>query len=120
MSMTGMRFRYYNRLVDSFLRYTRAHQREIIETIREFVECESPSGDASGIKRMVDLLIARAGAAARVRRYPGGHVRLEFDLPGKKKSGQILALGHSDTVWPLDTLRTMPFRKSRGRLWGPG
>ena len=41
-------------------------------------------------------------------------------LPGRKKSGQILALGHSDTVWPLGTLRTMPFREADGRLWGPG
>lgn len=41
-------------------------------------------------------------------------------MPGRKKSGQILALGHSDTVWPLGTLRSMPFRQAQGRLWGPG
>jgi glutamate carboxypeptidase len=29
-------------------------------------------------------------------------------------------LGHSDTVWTLGTLRTMPFREAQGRLWGPG
>ena len=29
-------------------------------------------------------------------------------------------LGHSDTVWPLGTLRDMPFRQEDGRLWGPG
>jgi glutamate carboxypeptidase len=44
----------------------------------------------------------------------------EFALPGSKKSGQIMALGHSDTVWPLGTLRSMPFRRAQGRLWGPG
>jgi glutamate carboxypeptidase len=43
-----------------------------------------------------------------------------FELPGKKKEGQILALGHSDTVWPLGTLASMPFRRKHGRLWGPG
>ncbi|MDP9170542.1 MAG: M20 family metallopeptidase, partial [Acidobacteriota bacterium] len=26
----------------------------------------------------------------------------------------------SDTVWPLGTLQTMPFREAKGRLWGPG
>jgi glutamate carboxypeptidase len=41
-------------------------------------------------------------------------------LPGRKKTGQILVLGHSDTVWPLGTLRGMPFRRSKGRLFGPG
>ena len=47
-------------------------------------------------------------------------MRCEFQLPGSRKQGQILALGHSDTVWPLGTLKTMPFRQARGRLWGPG
>ena len=42
-------------------------------------------------------------------------------LPGpKKKQGQILALGHGDTVWPVGTLQSMPFREADGRLWGPG
>jgi glutamate carboxypeptidase len=41
-------------------------------------------------------------------------------LPGRKKTGQVLALGHSDTVWPMGTLRNMPFREAGGRLWGPG
>ena len=31
-----------------------------------------------------------------------------------------MALGHSDTVWPLGTLKIMPFREAEGRLWGPG
>jgi glutamate carboxypeptidase len=44
----------------------------------------------------------------------------EFALPGRGKNGRVLALGHSDTVWPMGTLRTMPFRESEGRLWGPG
>ena len=44
----------------------------------------------------------------------------EMDLPGRGKRGQILALGHSDTVWPMGTLRNMPFREAEGRLWGPG
>ncbi|MEO7144497.1 MAG: M20/M25/M40 family metallo-hydrolase, partial [Bryobacteraceae bacterium] len=38
----------------------------------------------------------------------------------RKTSGQILALGHSDTVWPTGTLSAMPFRNRKGRLWGPG
>jgi len=110
--------------MDSFLRYARAHRREIIETVREFVECESPSDDAPSVNRFSELLIERAGPETRVRRYPGGrfgkHVRIEFRLPGKRKEGQILALGHSDTVWPLGTLRSMPYREAKGRLWGPG
>jgi glutamate carboxypeptidase len=100
-------------------------QKQVINTIREFVECESPSDDPSGVNRFVDLLAETVKDIARVKTYPGGkshgkHIRCQFLLPGSKKSGQILALGHSDTVWPLGTLSSMPFRQSQGRLWGPG
>src|SRR5436190_3357602 len=100
-------------------------QKQVIATIREFVECESPSDDPAGVNRFVDLLAETVADIARVKTYKGGkgrgkHVRCEFLLPGRKKSGQILALGHSDTVWPLGTLRGMPFRQAKGRLWGPG
>ena len=50
----------------------------------------------------------------------GPHLQCEFELPGRRKQGQILALGHSDTVYPMGTLAKMPFREKDGRLWGPG
>jgi len=106
--------------VDSFLRSARAKQKEMISCIRELVECESPSDDPAGIRKCADLFGGMLGDIARVRIYPGKHLRCEFRLPGSRKQGQILALGHSDTVWPLGTLKTMPFRQARGRLWGPG
>jgi glutamate carboxypeptidase len=110
--------------MDPILDYARKKQNEIAAFIRELVECESPNGDATHIDRFVDLYIERARGIARPRTYPGGrfgrHLRCEFQLPGGKKEGQILALGHSDTVWPLGTLRSVPFRRARGRLWGPG
>jgi glutamate carboxypeptidase len=113
--------------MDSILRYARQKQKEIIALIAALVECESPSDHPPSVNRFVDLMAAHVRDIARIRTYPnerfggfGKHLRCEFALPGKKKSGQILVLGHSDTVWPLGTLRSMPFRESRGRLWGPG
>lgn len=110
--------------MDPILREARRRVPQTIELIRDFVECESPSGDATAIARFVDLFADRIGDLARVRTFAahsqGKHFRCEFILPGGKKDGQILALGHSDTVWPIGTLRTMPFRRSRGRLFGPG
>jgi glutamate carboxypeptidase len=88
------------------------------------VECESPSDDPAAVNRFVDLLGDVSPSCARLKTVPGGrfgrHVVCEFDLFGKKKQGQILALGHSDTVWPLGTLACMPFQQRDGRLWGPG
>lgn len=88
------------------------------------VECESPSEDARAVNRFVELVSDAAAPMASVRTHPGGrygrNLVCEFALPGKKKSGKVLALGHSDTVWPLGTLKSMPFRERGGRLWGPG
>ncbi len=111
--------------MDLLLRYARQKQSEIVALIREFVECESPSDHPASVNRFTDLLAERIKDMAHVRAYAGGnacgkHIRCEFALPGAKKQGQILALGHSDTVWPLGALGTMPLRQSKGRLWGPG
>ena len=110
--------------MDSFLSWARANERRIVATIREMVECESPSDDPAAINRQVDQIADRWGHLAKVTRKKakghGDHLLLEFALPGKRRAGQLLALGHTDTVWPLGTLRTMPWREAEGRLWGPG
>jgi glutamate carboxypeptidase len=88
------------------------------------VECESPSDDPAAVNRFVNLIADTLAGAARIRTLPGRQfgriLSCEMVLPGRKKTGQILALGHSDTVWPMGTLRAMPFRNAGGRLWGPG
>jgi glutamate carboxypeptidase len=122
--MTGMRCGYYSN-VDPFLRYARQRQKDIIALIREFVECESPSDHPPSVNRFVELMAERVKDIARVKTLPGGsrfgkHLRCEFTLGASKKDGRVLALGHSDTVWPLGTLASMPYREGRGRLWGPG
>ncbi|MEO8596864.1 MAG: M20 family metallopeptidase [Candidatus Solibacter sp.] len=109
---------------DPILAFAQAHEAEMVAAIRRFVECESPSDDSAAVNRFVDLVAAEVAPYAKVKTYPGGKFgRLlvaEMQVPGRKKSGQVLALAHSDTVWPLGTLRGMPFRQSDGRLWGPG
>ncbi|HWC96033.1 MAG TPA: M20 family metallopeptidase [Candidatus Sulfopaludibacter sp.] len=105
--------------MNSILSYVQGRQSEIVELIRRFVECESPSDDAAAIQRFTELVADTVAPYAKVKRTAGQLV-CEMDLPGRRKQGQILALGHSDTVWPLGTLRSMPFRQAEGRLWGPG
>jgi glutamate carboxypeptidase len=106
-----------------YLRYATEKQAEIVSLIREMVECESPSGSPAEVDRFVDFLIGRTRdiASAEVVEASGfgKHLRLEFTLAGEGDS-RLLALGHSDTVWPLGTLQSMPFREADGRLWGPG
>jgi len=91
----------------------------MVAQLRQFVECESPSYDPSAVNRFVELVSDTVAPFGKVKTF-GRHLVCEVQLPGRKKSGQVMALGHSDTVWPVGTLRTMPFRQADGRLWGPG
>ena len=110
--------------MDPILSYLHGKQAEYIALCRDFVECESPSDDPAAVARFVDLAAESVSGFATVRQHPGGrfgpHLQCEFDLPGAEPDGQILVLGHSDTVHPTGSLATMPFREADGRLWGPG
>lgn len=106
--------------MDQLLSYAKQKQKDIIALTRELVECESPSDSPEAIRRFVDLFAEKVADIADCKRIAGGHLQCTFRLPGKKKTGQVMALGHSDTVYPLGTLAKMPFRQSQGRLWGPG
>ncbi|HEV2448192.1 MAG TPA: M20 family metallopeptidase [Candidatus Sulfopaludibacter sp.] len=111
--------------MDSVLSYVQSHESKITALIRQFVECESPSDSPPAVNRFVELVADSVSGMARTRTVAGSgrfgrQLVCEMQTPGRQKSGRILALGHSDTVWPIGTLREMPFREAQGRLWGPG
>ena len=106
--------------MDPFLKWSGSNQPALIKVIREFVECESPTDSPAAVKRFMDLLIESVSDIATCRPTEACALICKFKLPGRAKKGQLLALGHADTVWPLGTLVTMPFRRVQGRLWGPG
>ena len=107
-----------------FLRYAQEKHADIVALISELAMCESPSDSPAAVNRMVDLLIEKTADVAWAKTFEsnkfGKTLRLQFKLPGEKKHGQVLALGHSDTVWPMGTIKTMPVNVADGRLWGPG
>ena len=105
--------------MDPILAWARRQQNEAIRLIRTFVECESPSDSPKQLAQFNELLVESLGSEARCRKA-GANLVCEFVLPGSAKRTQILALGHSDTVWPMGTLNELPFRQAQGRLWGPG
>ncbi len=100
---------------------------KLLERVRRLAEIESPSDDKSGVDACADAvarLAANLGARARRHRQRafGDVLELRFGASGssKKKLEPLMLLGHLDTVWPLGTLRKMPFRIGDGRVWGPG
>jgi len=109
----------------ALLREIRRREEKIVRLLGQFVRCESPSYDKAAVDRfgrMVAREWRRRGAQVRVLRQKvrGNHVRAELWLGEGRPAGQILILGHLDTVYPLGTLAKMPFCISGGRAWGPG
>jgi len=107
--------------MDSILAHIRLKQKKLILFLKELVECESPSDSPADIRRCNDLIASHVSDIAKCKRVRN-HLLVEFHLPGpkRKREGQVLGLGHSDTVWPLGTLGSMPWKVAKGRLWGPG
>lgn len=94
------------------------------ERLRGLVEIESPSDDPAAVNR-ANRYVANvaAGIGGRVKCHRqkefGDILELRFG-PARSKKRPLLLLGHLDTVWPVSTLRSMPWRENDGRLWGPG
>jgi glutamate carboxypeptidase len=104
-----------------------ASERKLHDWIRHLVAIESPSDDKRAVDRCVDAVVEMATElGGRVRRHRqrafGDVLELRFGGSGKaeRKLAPVMLLGHLDTVWPLGTLRSMPFRVAKGRAWGPG
>jgi len=110
--------------MDPVLAHAQAHQPQLVDLLRRLVECESPTDDAAAVNRCADLFADSVSDIAKVKAVPGGkygrHLLCDFQLPGKRKEGLVLGLGHTDTVYPLGILKTMPWREADGRYWGPG
>ena len=105
--------------------WLRPRQAAMTRLLGQFVRAESPSFDKTAVDRFGRMVAAewrRRGAKVTLlrQRKRGDHIRAEWNPRGNRARGQILVLGHLDTVYGLGTLTRMPFRLSRGRAYGPG
>jgi glutamate carboxypeptidase len=88
-------------------------------TLRDLVLVESPSNNKPAVDEAVHLVASLARSiGGRVKLYHQKHFGDVLELrfgPARSAIKPILLLGHLDTVWPLGTLRTMPWRKAFAR-----
>jgi glutamate carboxypeptidase len=97
----------------------------MLDGLRAWVECESPTYDPASVNRMMDIASRELViGGARVERVAGRMgfgdcVRATFPHPTPNVPG-ILVMGHLDTVHPVGTLTKLPFRRDGSRAWGPG
>lgn len=103
----------------------RRRRSQMLHLLEQFVCLESPSLNKKAVDRLGQLVAAewrRRGANVHVvrQRTCGNQLRAEIHFAEGPPAGQLLILGHLDTVHPLGTLAKMPFRVAQGRAWGPG
>src|ERR1700688_2469750 len=98
---------------------------QMIDTLRRFVIAESPSLEKACADRCCAIIAAEwRKHGLQVRRIPqknrGDHLRIVSPSNSSRAAGQLLVLGHYDTVYASGTLKKMPFRLAAGKAYGPG
>ena len=110
----------------TLLDYFVQRQPAILQLIREMVEQESTSREATRLDQLAHYTADRlqdTASAVQCFAHPGygTHLRAHFDFGHPKEAEQVLVIGHLDTVWPIGTLQRLPFRTTEaGTAHGPG
>ena len=97
----------------------------MLSTLRLFVTSESPSLEKAPADRCCSVIGAewrKTGAHVEriAQKQRGDHLRITWQPRGSRPRGQLLVLGHYDTVYTSGTLARMPFRLAGGKAYGPG
>ncbi len=122
------------KLLPRLMEAARQREADLLALTRDLVELESPSRDKAGVDACMRLAAdACQESGGRCHWYQqetfGNLLAARFDdvhpsrttkQPGNTGQRPLLLLGHLDTVWPLGTLKSMPFRVEEDRVWGPG
>lgn len=105
--------------------YFEQRKGEILEFTRWLVEQESMTRVAEATDRLArnfGARLAELGAAVDYVSDPcyGTTVLGRFRINAGERPGQLMLVGHLDTVWPIGTLSRRPFRVEGDRAYGPG
>lgn len=100
----------------------------MLAMLERFVVAESPSLEKSAADRCCEVIAAdwrKAGLPVEriARKQHGDVLRIVASAnssAGTKSKGQLLVLGHYDTVYASGTLQKMPYRIVGGKAFGPG
>lgn len=97
----------------------------MLETLRTFTLAESPSTEKAAADRCAEIIAAewrkrKVEVALIPQKLRGAHIRIKWAPSAGNPKGQLLVLGHYDTVYASGTLQKMPFLVRRGKAYGPG
>src|SRR5215813_9295773 len=109
----------------AFRKLLEARLPEMLAVLRRFTVAESPSTEKAPADRCARI-VAEAWNQLDTdveliqQKRRGAHVRVDAWREKSRPAGQLLVLGHYDTVYASGTLKEMPFRVKAGRAHGPG
>ncbi len=111
--------------VKNLFQYTSKKLPEMISTLRRFVVSESPSLEKAAADRCCSVIAGEwKKRGVRVERLAkkerGDLLRITWWPQKSRPQGQLLVLGHYDTVYASGALAKMPFRVQGGKAYGPG
>jgi len=97
----------------------------MLKALRQVVEAESPSLEKTPADRCCSLLAkqwtARGLVVQRIKnKYLGDNLRIAWLPEERRATGQLLVIGHYDTVYESGSLARMPFRMVGRKVYGPG
>lgn len=95
---------------------------EYLEDLELLVNMDSGTFEKQGVDRVGEALRTRyAALGGELQIHPndsyGDNFMVSFHGTG---SGNVLLIGHTDTVYPPGTAARRPFRVANGRAYGPG
>jgi glutamate carboxypeptidase len=113
------------------LAFLRSRRPAMLRLLKRFVLCESPTESKPAVDRFGRIVAAewkKRGAKIEFlqQKRAGNHLRVTWSAIRARRNGlsaragQILVLGHLDTVYELGTIKKMPFRVTPDRGFGPG
>jgi len=108
-----------------FLQLLKPRLPQMLATLCRFVTAESPSLEKAAADRCCGVIAEEWNkCGARVERITQKHcgdlLRITRAPDKTRPAGQLLVLGHYDTVYSTGTLARMPFRIAGGKVYGPG
>ena len=96
---------------------------EMVASLRELVLLESPTHHKAACDKLCAVLadqFQQLGGRVKLHRQKKAGDHLQVDFAGARGHKPVLLLGHYDTVYNTGTLATMPWRESKGLVYGPG
>jgi glutamate carboxypeptidase len=109
--------------MNNVLQYFKNKENDMLSDLKSFIEMETPSTDKELLDKFAGYLEnyikEKLGMAPEIIKSDKSGNNLRLFVKGKS-GNQVLLLSHYDTVFPVNTINSRPFKIEDGKGYGPG